>query len=186
MDAMNGTTTIRKNAPYGQKWGNNGLEDNSYEQEIIQLVLTMRYNEHLSHAKIARKLVEMGKQSRSGAPVKRHNVAYIIKNVLPRERGVTESKGAVGRGIHYGRMWTGSNVVVENSYEQNLISDAIELRRKNMSYSKIAQELATRGYVNRAGYPVSETNVSYWFRKSIPAMMKEKNNEKVGETLQMA
>ena len=176
---MSETNGARKAPPYGQVWGDEGMEENPYEQEIIDLVMDMRYKQHMSHAKIARKLVGMGKHSRSGAPIKRHNVAYIIKNVLPRERGVIESTDVIGRGIHYGKMWTGSNEVVENSYEKELIDKAIAYRKQGMSYSKIAQALAAEGYKNRAGYPVSETNVSYWFRKSIPAILEKENSNQI-------
>lgn len=154
-----------KAPPYGYNWSKaRELEKNEYEQEIISEVNRLRHDYHMSHSQVAQSLTDRGYTSRSGDEMGRHNVAYIIKNVLPRERGTMENSNNVGKGASYGYMWTGSNKLQENPYEQKIINEAIELRKRGLSYSKIARQVSADGGLNRAGQPVNEHNVSYWFR----------------------
>ena len=162
-------TDKRKAPPYGYRWVGDELKENEKEQKTIEEVIRMRHKEHLSHSQISQELCDLGHSSRSGEPMTRHNVAYLIKNVLPRRDDIPENnKDVIGKGTPYGWMWSGSNELIENPYEQGLLLYAIELRKSGLSYLKISRKLADGGYQNRAKSPVRENNVAYWFRHSVP------------------
>ena len=143
---------------------------NIQEQVIFRQVIRLRHA-GLSHTNIAKELGRFGYMNRRGNEITGDNVAYIIK------QGSGEAKKKDqrdGRAPSYGYRWAGDNEIVENPYEQEIMQEAIKLRGNRLSYQKIAEALAGRGYHNRAGEPVNKGNVSHWFRHCIPHLMNQK------------
>lgn len=159
------TTVVSGAARYG--YTKDGEKD-AVEQAIIQRVVQLRYEEHLSHSAIAQVLNDEGYTNRRWNEFTPDNVGHLINCVIPRITGTPKKKRRSGQNPSYGYMWSGDNEIVENPYEQWVMQRAIVLRREKLSYQKIAEQLAMERLLNRAGQPVNKGNVSHWFVSCIP------------------
>ena len=167
MKEMEEATIIGGAARYG--YTKDGDED-PQEQEIIDLVISLRYEDQLSHSAIADTLNQRGYKNRRWNEFTPDNVGHLINVVIPRITGKPKQKRRSGQNPSYGYMWSGDNEIVENPYEQKVMRRAIALRSKKLSYQKIAETLAAENLFNRAGQPINKGNVSHWFVHCIPMM----------------